>query len=328
MFHELAINCRNFSFSKKGRSNCAGRRISIRKGGEAMGPLAGSVVTCAYEANGNITEYVSGSGEILSHNDYSAFGRELIKTGSDDFTHRFSTKPYCRKTGFIEYQLRKYKPWCGRWMNRDLIESRNLYNYLFNSSFLYYEYLGMFGNPVIGPGGTTWGPSSPYDPGGPFSPDVPWYDNLPDCPCSIPVDSSGCPDSNGAGDGWTSPVETGHAGGTWEIRSDPVASGAGQQCVYDSAGNLINQGPGAGTPDRMAPSPNKIKDDLWNLNVANLKKTAKHILADGWQFMFGTEFDHLTHPPNKGQDANGNPCPNNDGSANPPIDSNSKCCNN
>ena len=138
MFHELAINCRNFSFSKKGRSNCAGRRISIRKGGEAMGSLARSVVTCAYDANGNITEYVGMDGTILSHNDYSAFGRELIKTGSDDFTHRFSTKPLCHKTGVLEFQLRRYRPRCGRWMNRDAIEEDggvNLYLYLSNNSF-------------------------------------------------------------------------------------------------------------------------------------------------------------------------------------------------
>ena len=145
MFHELAINCRNFSFSKKGRSNCAGRRISIRKGGEAMGSLARSVVTCAYDANGNITEYVGMDGTILSHNDYSAFGRELIKTGSDDFTHRFSTKPLCRKMGVLEYQLRKYRPWCGRWINRDAIEEEgglNLYCMLYNNTIPKYDNLG------------------------------------------------------------------------------------------------------------------------------------------------------------------------------------------
>ena len=84
-----------------------------------MDALAGSVVTCAYDANGNITEYVNGGGVILSHSEYSSFGRELVHTGSDGFTHRFSTKPYCRKTGVLEYQLRKYNPWCGRWINRD-----------------------------------------------------------------------------------------------------------------------------------------------------------------------------------------------------------------
>ena len=111
-----------------------------------MGPLAGSVVTCAYDANGNITEYVDGSGEVLSHNDYSAFGRELIKTGSDDFTHRFSTKPYCRKTEMVEFQLRRYRPWCGRWMNRDAIEEEgglNLYGFSANNPILYYDILGL-----------------------------------------------------------------------------------------------------------------------------------------------------------------------------------------
>ena len=148
MFHELAINCRNFSFSKKGRSNCAGRRISIRKGGDAMGPLAGAVAFPAYDANGNITEYAGDGGEILSHCDYSAFGRELINAGSDDFTYRFSTKPLCRKTGMLEYQLRKYNPWCGRWINRDAIEEDgglNLYGYVGNNSKTMYDKNGSIG---------------------------------------------------------------------------------------------------------------------------------------------------------------------------------------
>ena len=114
-----------------------------------MEVLAGSVVTCAYDANGNITEYVSGSGEILSHCDYSAFGRELIKTGSDDFTHRFSTKPLCHKTGMLEYQLRKYKPWCDRWINRDAIEEDgglNLYGFVGNNPITFIDVKG--DNPV------------------------------------------------------------------------------------------------------------------------------------------------------------------------------------
>ena len=146
MFHELAINCRNFSFSKKGRSNCAGRRISIRKGGDAMGPLAGAVAFPAYDANGNITEYAGDGGEILSHCDYSAFGRELINAGSDDFTYRFSTKPLCRKMGVLEYQLRKYNPWCGRWINRDAIEEDgglNLYGFVGNRVLMSVD---LFGN--------------------------------------------------------------------------------------------------------------------------------------------------------------------------------------
>ena len=193
-------------------NDAAGRRISIRKGGEAMGPLAGSVVTCAYDhmgrnvmkdgvmfiwddyniivenlgasnethniwgldldgtmqgaggvggllaverngsvafpaydANGNITEYVSGGGDILSHSEYSSFGRELVHSGSDDFTHRFSTKPYCRKTGVLEFQLRRYRPRCGRWMNRDAIEEDgglNLYGFVWNASIYKFDNKG------------------------------------------------------------------------------------------------------------------------------------------------------------------------------------------
>ena len=124
-----------------------------------MGPLAGSVVTCAYDANGNITEYVSGGGVILSHSEYSSFGRQLVHTGSDDFTHRFSTKPYCRKTGMLEYQLRKYNPWCGRWINRDAIEEDgglNLYGFVGNNSKTMYDKKGTIGvGSLILPGVTS-----------------------------------------------------------------------------------------------------------------------------------------------------------------------------
>ena len=48
-----------------------------------------------YDANGNISEYVSTNGEIVAHYDYSPFGETLIESGplADSFTHRFSTKP-------------------------------------------------------------------------------------------------------------------------------------------------------------------------------------------------------------------------------------------
>ena len=111
---------------------------TIQGAGGVGGLLAvekgGSIAFPAYDANGNITEYVNG-GVILSHSEYSSFGRELVHTGSDGFTHRFSTKPLCRKTGMVEFQLRRYRPWCGRWMNRDAIEEDgglNLYGYVGN----------------------------------------------------------------------------------------------------------------------------------------------------------------------------------------------------
>ena len=138
-----------------------------------MGPLAGSVVTCAYDANGNITEYVGMDGTILSHCDYSAFGRELIKTGSDDFTHRFSTKPLCRKMGVLEYQLRKYNPWCGRWINRDAIEEDgglNLYGFVWNASIYKFDNKGnlplLINQSLIAQLGNCLGTIMAWTPGG------------------------------------------------------------------------------------------------------------------------------------------------------------------
>lgn len=48
----------------------------------------------AYDANGNVTEYVSTNGTIASHYEYSPFGETVIQSGllSNVFSFRFSTK--------------------------------------------------------------------------------------------------------------------------------------------------------------------------------------------------------------------------------------------
>ncbi len=76
----------------------------------------------AYDANGNITEYVDAEGVIAAHYAYSAFGKQLLTEDEIGFTHRFSTKPYCAKTGLVEFEFRKYVPNVGRWMSRDPLE--------------------------------------------------------------------------------------------------------------------------------------------------------------------------------------------------------------
>ena len=287
-----------------------GGLLAVEKGDAAYLPV--------YDANGNITEYVDGSGDAVAHYAYSAFGKQLLTEDDIGFTHRFSTKPWCETVALVEYEFRKYLPRDGRWMSRDLIESQIPYAFLFNSPYSYCEIVGLYGNPVAGPGGINWGPSSPYEPKGPFTPpppeDTSWAQNLPNCPCNIPIEPSGCPNPTGAGDGWSSPERTGHKGGSWEIRSMPNAAGAGQQCVYDAAGNLINKGSGAGTPDRYAPN--------------GLFGTIKHIIIDVLPYYqnlykYGPNaaeiFDHMNHPVNPGADSNGYPCPQNDGSDNPPL---------
>lgn len=145
----------------------------------------------------------------------------------------------------------------------------------------------------------------------------PWYEKLPDCPCSIPLDEAGMPlPSN---EGWTNPDKTGHKGGTWEIRSKPdEIFGSGQQCVYDSAGKLINKGSGAGTPDMVSPE----------------SSIFLHVVCDAipywWNRLWLGEseaerLDHESHPPNLGKDKFGQPCPLNDGSKNPPPWESCKC---
>ena len=93
-----------------------GGLLAVFRGGAAYLP--------AYDANGNVTEYVAAAdGAVPAHYDYSPFGGIVLQTGSlaDTFTHRFSTKPWCAVTGLNEYQFRKYNPALGRWMSRDPI---------------------------------------------------------------------------------------------------------------------------------------------------------------------------------------------------------------
>ncbi len=112
-----------------------------------------------YDANGNISEYASESGEIVAHYDYSPFGEPLIATGqlAPSFTHQFSAKPYCAVTGFSEYQMRKYNPVIGRWMSRDRcddlisiehtdLSASLLYNYVNNSPLYKIDHLGLHTN--------------------------------------------------------------------------------------------------------------------------------------------------------------------------------------
>ena len=80
----------------------------------------------AYDANGNIMEYTASDGSIAAHREYDAFGNtisEALTSGTNEsnfaFTFWWSTKPWCEITGVSEYELRKYDPKYGRWLNRD-----------------------------------------------------------------------------------------------------------------------------------------------------------------------------------------------------------------
>ncbi len=99
-----------------------------------------------YDANGNVSEYIDESGEVVAHYDYSPFGETLIESGdlASTFTHRFSTKPWCPITGLYEYQMRKYRPEIGRWLSRDAGDDCPLNPYLMtqNAVTLFVDLLG------------------------------------------------------------------------------------------------------------------------------------------------------------------------------------------
>ena len=97
-----------------------------------------------YDANGNVSDYVSAAGSISAHYDYSPFGEPLVSLG-ETFTHQFSTKPYCTTTDQIEYQFRKYRQSLGRWATRDPINELCgllLYHFCDNSPIVDIDVLG------------------------------------------------------------------------------------------------------------------------------------------------------------------------------------------
>ncbi|HYC40453.1 MAG TPA: hypothetical protein VEB63_08180 [Chitinophagaceae bacterium] len=82
----------------------------------------------------------------------------------------------------------------------------------------------------------------------------PWYDKLPDCPCTYKEAQTKAKQS---GSGWMDcgkANQTYHYGATTEVRWKPNKPGQpGQQCTYDAEGNLITSGVGAGSPDKVSP---------------------------------------------------------------------------
>jgi RHS repeat-associated protein len=102
----------------------------------------------AFDANGNVTEYLSTDGTLAAHYEYSPFGEIVVQSGdlAESFTHRFSTKPWCPVTGLSEYEKRKYRPGLGRWLNRDPIKelgNRNLFIFLANRTLENNDFLGL-----------------------------------------------------------------------------------------------------------------------------------------------------------------------------------------
>ena len=100
------------------------------------------------DANGNVTEYISGSsGTVVARYAYDAFGGTIAQSGpmAGAFAHRFSTKYLDTETGLYYYGRRFYDPIWGRWINRDPIEEDgglNLYAFCGNDGVNGVDLLG------------------------------------------------------------------------------------------------------------------------------------------------------------------------------------------
>lgn len=120
-----------------------------------------------------------------------------------------------------------------------------------------------------------------------------WLSALPNCPCTEAAVKA----APGTWESDQNPaLEWFHPGAATSYRSKSTFSSVpgtahGQQCTYDSAGALITEGPGAGTPDVWSPTTN----------------TANHLLYDAatWQLLGWRIYDRYWVPNNgKGCSAN------------------------
>ena len=275
-----------------------------------------------HDGNKNVSEVLYQDDLFVGHYDYAPFGAvtsELnVLTELNSF--RFSSEYTDTELGLVYYNYRCFDNIQGRWLCRDIINENgglNLYSFLSSNCISLIDFLGLvYGNPVTGPNGPVgsgWGPyySNPWEkPNGDYRNTPLWYEELPDCPCSIPLDAGGNPIRQY--DGWSFPSHTRHNGGTWEIRSNPKSFlGPAQQCVFDACGNLINVGDAAGTPDKIGIEGFPVLSFIGHIFVDWLPYQIDRLFTTTEE---AGRIDHMTHPPNMGKDGNGYPCPDNNGS--------------
>jgi RHS repeat-associated protein len=103
-----------------------------------------------YDGNGNVCQYLDGTGDIDAVFQYDPFGRMLSVGGktsqaAHSLRFRFSTKWRDYDTGLYDYGYRHYNPLTGRWISRDPIGERggaNLYGFVYNNPLYWIDILG------------------------------------------------------------------------------------------------------------------------------------------------------------------------------------------
>jgi RHS repeat-associated protein len=119
-----------------------------------------SVYHYTYDANGNVSEVLNGSGGIAAHYEYDAFGNTVAASGTYAATnaYRFSTKPLDSVSDLYYYGFRYYNPSTGRWPSRDPIGERgglNLYGMVRNNTISTIDLNGLYATTTdLGGGGS------------------------------------------------------------------------------------------------------------------------------------------------------------------------------
>ena len=99
-----------------------------------------------YDANGNVSEYMSAAGAVSAHYEYSPFGEPLVSLG-ESFAHQFSTKPRNEILNLNEYQLRSATLGIGCWLSRDPGEEEaapNLFGFCNNNPVFTFDAFGLY----------------------------------------------------------------------------------------------------------------------------------------------------------------------------------------
>ena len=90
-----------------------------------------------HDANGNVSAFLSETGVVSVHYEYSPYGTPLgLACPSSFFAHQFSTMPFCEETGLSEFPFRNLLTVLGRWTNRDAYGEAagvGLFTYVSNS---------------------------------------------------------------------------------------------------------------------------------------------------------------------------------------------------
>ena len=103
-----------------------------------------------YDGNGNVSEYLNSSGNVVSHFEYDPFGSTVVNTDTVGLFYRFSTKPQDAETGLYYYGYRYYDSVTGRWMSKDPIGEKggvNLYGFVGNCGSSKIDRLGLVTYP-------------------------------------------------------------------------------------------------------------------------------------------------------------------------------------